>query len=188
MPEAVVVAMDMSLGLLMKDLWDDCKALTAMVHESVRSASGEVPILVGYSETAQILDPSTLSELELDYVYGTNVQHALQVARYALDEERGFKRVLLVAEEDASAYCISDDYAQFDYPPTEETRRITLNEARYCATAGIRIDILLLTPTSPFGEFATSIASECDGTVTFLSGQRPRRDEIEAIMSSIGAA
>jgi uncharacterized protein with von Willebrand factor type A (vWA) domain len=142
-------------------------------------------------ETAQILDPAFLSELELDYIFGTNVQHALQVARDALDGERGRKRVLLVAEVDPSAHCATDDYVQFTYPPTEETRRITLNEAHNCAIhncaiAGIRIDILLLTPTSPFGEFAKSIASECGGSVTLLSRPRPMRNEIQGFMSSIG--
>ena len=185
MTEAVVVAMDMSFELRMQDLWNDCKAVTAMVLESVHDFSGQVPIVVGYSETAQILNPAALSELELDYVFGTNVQHALQLARIALDEESGRKRVLLVAEVDPSAHCVTNDYAQFTYPPTEETRRITLNVARICAIAGIRVDILLLTPTSPFGELAKSIASECGGSVTFLSGPRPKRGEVQAFISSI---
>jgi uncharacterized protein with von Willebrand factor type A (vWA) domain len=185
MPEAVVVAMDMSFALRMQALWNDCKAVTAMVLESVHDFSGEVPIVVGYSETAQILDPATLSKLELDYVFGTNVQHALQVARYALDEKSGSRRVLLVAEVDASAHGVTNDDVQFTYPPTDETRRVTLNEARLSAMAGIRVDILLLTPTSPFGELAKSIAIECGGSVTFLSGSRPMRGEIQAFMSSV---
>jgi hypothetical protein len=48
MPGALVVAADMSFELLMKDLWNDCKA-----------------IVVGYSETARLLDPATLADLEL---------------------------------------------------------------------------------------------------------------------------
>jgi uncharacterized protein with von Willebrand factor type A (vWA) domain len=185
MPEAVVVAMDMSFDLLMKDLWNDCKAVSALVLESVHAFSGEVPIVVGYSEKAHILDSTALSGLELDYVYGTNVQHALQVARYSLDDEAEHKRVLFVAQVDPSAHCVTNDYVQFDYPPTEETRTITLKEARYCAAAGIRVDFLLLTPTSPFGEFARILASECGGSVTFLSGSEATGDEIEGFMSRI---
>jgi uncharacterized protein with von Willebrand factor type A (vWA) domain len=185
MPEAVVVAMDMSFGLLMKDIWKDCKAVTTMVIESVHDSLGEIPIVIGYSENAQILDPSTFSELEIDYIYGTNVQHALQVARHALENERGTKRVLFVSEVDPTAHCVANDDVQFNYPPTEETRSHTLNEARACATAGIRVDILLLTPTSSFGEFAKRIASECGGTVTFLSGPRAAMDEIQAFTSRI---
>jgi uncharacterized protein with von Willebrand factor type A (vWA) domain len=184
-PEEVVVAMDMSFELRMQGLWNDCKAVTAMVLESVHDFSGKVPIVVGYSETAQVLDPAALSELELDYVFGTNVQHALQVARYALDKKHGPKRVLSVSEVDPSAHCVTNGDVQFNFPPTEETRRITLNEARACAMAGIRIDILLLTPTSPFEELAKRIASECGGSVTFLSGPKPRRDEIHAFMSDV---
>jgi hypothetical protein len=52
--------------------------------------------------------------------------------------------------------------------------------------AGIQIDILLLTPASPFRELAKSIASECGGSVTFLSGPGPKRDEVQAFMSSVG--
>jgi len=73
MPEAVVVAMDMSFELRTQDLWNDCGAATAVVLESVHDFSSEVPILVGYSETAHILDPAALSELEIDYVFGTNI-------------------------------------------------------------------------------------------------------------------
>ena len=175
----------MSFELRMQGLWNECKAVTAMVLESVHDVSGEVPMVVGYSETAQILDPAALAELELDYVFGTNVQHALQVARNALDEEHGRTRVLLVSEVDPSAHCLTNGDAQFNYPPTEETRRITLNEARACAMAGIRIDILLLTPTSPFEKLAKSIAAECGGSVTFLSGSEPMRHEIQAFVSGV---
>ena len=181
-----MVAINMSLDLRMQDFWTDCKAVTTMVVESVRVSSGEEPIVVGYSETAQVLDSAALSELEIDHVYGTNVQHALQVARHALDGAQGSKRVLLVAENDASSHCITNDDVQFDYPPTEETRKITLNEARVCALAGIRIDILLLTPASRFREFAERIASECEGTVSSLSGPQPTIDEVQAFMASTG--
>jgi uncharacterized protein with von Willebrand factor type A (vWA) domain len=185
MPQAVAIAMDMSFDLLIRQLWSDSKAGTTMVVESLREFSGEMPIVVGYAETAQILDPADFPELEIDYIYGTNVQHALQVARYALDEKHGRKRVLLVAEADPTAHCITNGDVQFDYPPTEETRDITLNEARLCALAGIRIDVLLLTPDSQFRGFADRIASECGGSVRSLSLPLPAKDEVRAIMSSL---
>jgi uncharacterized protein with von Willebrand factor type A (vWA) domain len=186
MGEEVVVAMDMTIHLVLRDLWGECKAATALVIESLRHNVDRPPIVIGYNEFAQALDPATVPELEPDFVFGTNVQGALQMARYSLDEANGQKRVVFIAEADASAYCEADGNIRFEYPPTEENRQITLNEARACSIAGIRIDFLLLTPTAPIDEFARSRAWESGGLVSHLSGTRPLEDDVHTFLSDIG--
>jgi uncharacterized protein with von Willebrand factor type A (vWA) domain len=188
MSEEVVVAMDMTVDLLMSDLWVKCKAATSLIVETLWLDLGHPPTIIGYSEVAHVLDPAIPPEWEPIVVYGANVQHALQMARYQLDEVTGHKRVIIIANTDASTFSNVDGSTQFDYPPSEECRRVTLNEARACSIARIRVDFLLLTPTAPIGEMASSLASECGGLVFRLSEAESLNGEVHAFLSDIDVA
>jgi uncharacterized protein with von Willebrand factor type A (vWA) domain len=140
MDTSTVVAVDVSLRLQMRGLWDACRRAAAIAADSIRTRQGLAPLVVGFNDYARWIDVSDLADLECDAVYGTNVQHALSMARYALDGGRGAERILFVAETEPSSYCDVDGEACFYSPPTHEVKRITLNEARACAIAGIRVE------------------------------------------------
>jgi uncharacterized protein with von Willebrand factor type A (vWA) domain len=186
METSTVIAVDVSLRLPMRGLWDACRRSAAMAADSIRTRQGLAPLVVGFNDYAKRIDVSDLADLECDAVYGTNVQHALSMARYALDEGRGARRILFVAETEPSSYCDVDGEAYFYFPPTPEVKRITLNEARACALAGIRVDFLLLTTDSPFRPLAAEIAEGCGGCVQSISGPMPTANEIEEFLDDIG--
>jgi uncharacterized protein with von Willebrand factor type A (vWA) domain len=186
MDSSTVLAVDISLDLPMRGLWDACRQAAVMAAGSIRARQGLTPLVIGFNESARWLDISDLADVEYDAVYGTNVQHALSIARYALDGAGAAKRILFIAETEPSSYCDAHGESHFDFPPTPETRRITLNEARACAIAGIRVDLLLLTVDSKFRPLAAEIAKECGGSVETLSGPMPTAEQIEKFLTDVG--
>jgi uncharacterized protein with von Willebrand factor type A (vWA) domain len=186
MSSPTVVAVDISLRLPMQGLWDCCIQTALMTVESIRIRQGLTPLIIGFNESARWLSLSELANLEYESVYGTNVQHALSMARFALDGASGTRRILFVAEIEPSAHCDAGGKVYFDSPPSPETRQTTLNEARACAIAGIRVDFLLLTSDSELGPLAAEVAAECGGSVTALSEAMPMADGIENLLDGIG--
>ncbi len=172
--------MDMSLDLLMRGLWARCKEVTALAIALLNEDASPSPALIGYSEIAHELEPSEMEALEVDYVYGTNVQHALQLAKSYHPQ-----RVLFVADTEPTAHMVDDRDPFFMSPPIPETAERTLGEAQDCSTVGIRLDFLLLRAESEFRGLASELARECQGTVGTLSGSR---DEVEVqdFLSTVG--
>ena len=80
-----IVAMDASLEVPMRDLWDLCKRTTSWVLEALRK---EVT-LVSYDETARVVNAGLIASLEYRAVYGANVHHALLLAKEMLVASEG---------------------------------------------------------------------------------------------------
>ena len=86
-----------------------------------------------------------------DYVYGTNLQHGLILARKMLAHQQGTKQIILVTDGEPTAHVIPyeggvgyDVY--FNYPPMPQTLEVTLAEVLRCTRAGITINTFLLDP------------------------------------------
>jgi uncharacterized protein with von Willebrand factor type A (vWA) domain len=164
MESETVVAMDMSLDLLMRDTWILCKEVVASALGLIGQAAGSPPKLIGYSETARLVDPATLAELNVEYVYGTNVQDALRLARSQCPQ-----RVLFVADSEPSAHLQDSGDPLFTFPPIAETAERILDEAQLCRSEGIRLDFLLLSPASEFRTLASELAMLSGGGIELLS-------------------
>jgi uncharacterized protein with von Willebrand factor type A (vWA) domain len=183
---SIVVALDISMGVAMRGRWDSRNQAAVAVLDAVREECGVEPPVAAYNENAWWLDASELAELDFDYVYGANVQHALEMARGALDGATGHRRILFIADSEPDAYCDTDGSIYFNYPPVREMVSATLSEARYCQLAGVRCDFLLLSEASPFTEFATKIATACGGSVGALSEVRRVNEEVRSFLSQVG--
>lgn len=183
MESETVVAMDMSLDLLMSDVWALCKVVTESALQLIGQASDAPPKLIGYSDTARRIDPTTLAELNIDYVYGTNVQDALRLARSDCPQ-----RVLFVADTRPSAHLQGNGDPFFMFPPIAETAERTLDEAQLCFSDGIRLDFLLLRPASDFRALASELAKLGGGSVECLSSSRPSAEEVRDFLAFVGLA
>jgi uncharacterized protein with von Willebrand factor type A (vWA) domain len=78
-----------------------------------------------------------------DFEWGTNMQHALMLARKQLAREGGTKQVIMVTDGEPTAH-IEGGEAYFQYPPSPVTIEETLKEVMRCTREGIRINTFML--------------------------------------------
>ena len=152
---ATVLLIDMSRSMLNNGCWDAAKRTALALDTLIR---GKYPRdmleLIGFSATAHGLDVTDLPTLEWnEYNYGTNLQHALELARERLRPERGRNRqVIVITDGEPTAY-IDDGEVRFNYPPTPETFEATLREVLRCTREDIRINVFLLEQTPYMARF-----------------------------------
>jgi uncharacterized protein with von Willebrand factor type A (vWA) domain len=82
-----------------------------------------------------------------EYAYGTNLQHALEMAREQLRPERGKNRQIIVITDGEPTAHIEDGDVFFQYPPTQRTIEMTLREVVRCTREDITINTFLLEST-----------------------------------------
>ena len=55
---------------------------------------------------ARVIEPEDLPTVSWDYVYGTNLQHGLILARKMLAHQQGTKQIILVTDGEPTAHVI----------------------------------------------------------------------------------
>ena len=92
-----------------------------------------------------MIEPQDLPTVRWDFVYGTNLQHGLMLARKMLAHEHGSKQIIMITDGEPTAHIVP--YAEgvgydvrFNYPPIPETLELTLAEVVRCTRAGITIN------------------------------------------------
>ncbi len=170
----------------MKDIWELAKGVLALSHDALASTS-RTPTVITYSEKANFIDPELIPDLQYEYVYGTNLQAALQAAQQVLGglDEKG--RILVIGYAEPSAHSDdADNNVFFMYPSAPETARLTMVEARNCATACIRVDVLLLSGDAPLKRLGVQIASESGGVCEHLTTEMPTEQQVSRFLATIG--
>jgi uncharacterized protein with von Willebrand factor type A (vWA) domain len=149
---ATVLLLDLSLSMPMRDNFVPAKKMALALHTLISSRFPRDYLgLVGFSEVAREIEPEDLPTVSWDYVYGTNLQHGLMLARKMLAHQQGTKQIILVTDGEPTAHIVpyqgSVGYdVFFNYPPVPETLEVTLAEVMRCTKAGITINTFLLDP------------------------------------------
>ncbi len=73
--------------------------------------------IVGFSEVAREIKAEDLPTAMWDYVYGTNLQHALALARRMLAHQYGTKQIIVVTDGEPTAHIDDAGEVWFNYPP-----------------------------------------------------------------------
>jgi uncharacterized protein with von Willebrand factor type A (vWA) domain len=166
---ATVLLVDLSMSMPMRDNFVPAKRM-AMALENLISSRFPRDYLgiVGFSEVAREIRPDELPTAMWDYVYGTNLQHALALARRMLAHEHGTKQIIVVTDGEPTAHI--DDYGEphFEYPPTPETLRRTMAEVIRVTRAGIVINCFALDLERTHYPFVEQIA-RVNGGRTFYT-------------------
>lgn len=172
------------MEIVMKDMWEPAKAVLVRSYEALLTAS-RTPTVITYSEKARLIDPDHISEMHYEYVYGTNLQDALRTAQQVLNglDEKG--RILVIGYAEPSAHSNESDNVFFMYPPIPETASLTMDEARNCARAGIRMDVLLLSADSPLQNLGVHIAAGSGGVCRSLTNDMPIEQQLLSFLANI---
>ncbi len=101
--------------------------------------------IIGFSDYAMDIATDDLADLTWNaWVSGTNMQHALMLARKALSRQKvATKQVLMITDGEPTAH-LEHGRAYFSYPPSWHTIEETLKEVKRCTQEGITINAFML--------------------------------------------
>jgi uncharacterized protein with von Willebrand factor type A (vWA) domain len=147
---STVLMVDLSLSMPMRDNFLAAKKVAIALHTLISTRFPRDFLgLVGFSEVAREIRAEDLPEVSWDFVYGTNMQHGLLLARRMLAHKPGTKQVIMITDGEPTAHLVpardGDGFeVSFSYPPVPETVRATLAEVVRCTRAGITINTFML--------------------------------------------
>lgn len=105
----------------------------------------DVLYLIGFSDYAMEIKPEDLAQVTWNaWVSGTNLQHALLLARKLFTRHKGATRQILVITDGEPTAHLEGGRAWFSYPPSWRTIQETLKEVKRCTQEGIVINTFML--------------------------------------------
>jgi len=166
---ATVLLVDLSMSMPMRDNFVPAKRMAMALQTLISSKFPRDYLgIVGFSEVAREIRPDEVPTAMWDYVYGTNLQHALALARRMLAHQHGTKQIIVVTDGEPTAHI--DDYGEvfFNYPPVAETLQRTMAEVIRCTRANIVINTFALDLQRTHYPFVEQIA-RVNGGRTFYT-------------------
>ncbi len=171
---ATVLAIDLSMSMPMRDNFVPAKKMAIALATLIRTRfPRDFLAVVVFSEVAREIQVEELPTVMWDYIYGTNLQHALALGRRMLAKEHGTRQILVVTDGEPTAHLDDDGEPYFHYPPTNETLRRTMAEVLRCTRAGITINTFALDLERTQFPFVEQIG-KVNGGRTFY----PSRDDL----------
>ena len=140
---ATVLLLDVSLSMPMRDNFLPAKKVAMALHALITSQFRATTSAWCRSAGSREVKPELLPEMSWDFEWGTNMHHALLLARKQLGRQSGTKQIIMVTDGEPTAH-IEGGEAYFQYPPSPITIEETLKEVMRCTRDGIRINTFML--------------------------------------------
>jgi len=167
---STVLLLDLSLSMPMRDNFLAAKKVALALHALISSRYPRDYLgIVGFSQVARPLRPEQLPEVSWDFVMGTNMQHALLLARQQLARQTGTRQIVMITDGEPTAHIEADGGVFVHYPPVRETVRATLAEVARCTAAGIRINTFMLDATEHLQAFVERLTRMNRGRAFFTT-------------------
>jgi uncharacterized protein with von Willebrand factor type A (vWA) domain len=167
---STVLLLDLSLSMPMKDNFLAAKKVAIALHSLISTQYPRDFLgLVVFGEVARTLRPAELPRVSWDFNFGTNIQHALLLARQMLSRQPGTRQVLLITDGEPTAHILPGGDPFFSYPPSPETLRATLAEVARCTAENIRINTFMLDATPDLQAFVERMAKLNRGRIFFTT-------------------
>jgi uncharacterized protein with von Willebrand factor type A (vWA) domain len=167
---STVLMLDLSMSMPMEGRFVPAKKVAMALQALIASQFPRDYLgVVVFSETARVIRAAEIPEASWDYVYGTNMHHALTLARQLLGRQHGSKQIIMVTDGEPTAHVLPDGDVYFHYPPVRETIDATLREVVRCTNAGIRINTFMLGATQSLKAFVERISQINRGRAFFAT-------------------
>lgn len=126
---AVTLLVDTSWSMVAEGRWVPMKRTALALHQLISTRfRGDDLSLITFGRHAQTVELGELIGLEGVYMQGTNLHHALLLARERLARQPDATPVVLVVTDgEPTAHLERDGEAFFDYPPSPYTLRATVD-------------------------------------------------------------
>ncbi len=171
---STVLLLDMSRSMLLRGCYVAARKVAIALDTLIRTRYPRDALhVVGFAYVAQEIPPGTLVSLSWQgRGYGTNLQHALIVARRLLANTPAANRSIIVVTDGEPTAHIEDGRVEFSYPPTRRTIEETLREVARCTREGITINTFMLERSRALGEFVDRISRMNRGRAFYASPER----------------
>jgi uncharacterized protein with von Willebrand factor type A (vWA) domain len=151
---ATVLMLDVSLSMEMRGRFLAAKKVAMALHALISSQFPRDYLgMVSFGRVAREVKPERLPEATWDFEWGTNMQHALLLARQLLARQTGRKQIIMITDGEPTAHIMENGEPFFDYPPDPRTIEMTLREVQRCTKDGIRINTFMLEDNFYLREF-----------------------------------
>ncbi len=169
---ATALLLDLSFSMPLRGHFVPAKRMALALHALIE---GRYPhdtlYLIGFSDFARRLEPEDLTAAGWERVYGTNMQHAFNLAgRLLARHPRASRQVVMVTDGEPTAH-LEGEEAFFSWPPVPETIRLTLTEAMRLARAGVTINVFMLEEAPGLARFMERLARLTSGRVFLMSAE-----------------
>ncbi|MGH7686743.1 MAG: VWA domain-containing protein [Candidatus Dormibacteria bacterium] len=171
---ATVLMLDMSRSMPLRGYFYAAKKVALALDSLIRSQYPRDTLhVIGFSDLAREISPSALPHLSVnEYVYGTNMQHGLMLARRLLARDPGEnKQIIIVSDGEPTAH-IENGSPVFFYPPLPETFHKTLLEVKRCTREHIVINTFMLESNHHLVQFVNHMTRLNRGRAFFISPDR----------------
>jgi uncharacterized protein with von Willebrand factor type A (vWA) domain len=166
---STVLMLDVSMSMPMRDNFLPAKKVAMALHALITTQFPRDYFgLVSFGRVAREVKPQLLPEMGWDFEWGTNMQHALLLARQQLERQTGTKQIIMVTDGEPTAH-IERGEAVFQYPPSYTTIEQTLKEVQRCTKAGIRINTFMLDESPYLQDFVRRMMEMNRGRAFFVS-------------------
>jgi len=166
---ATVLMLDVSMSMPMRDNFLPAKKVAMALHALITTQFPRDYFgLVSFGRVAREVKPQLLPEMGWDFEWGTNMQHALLLARQQLERQAGTKQIIMVTDGEPTAH-IERGEAIFQYPPSYTTIEQTLKEVQRATKAGIRINTFMLDESPYLQDFVRRMMEMNRGRAFFVS-------------------
>ncbi len=168
---ATVLLVDLSLSMFMNGRLQAAKRTAMALDSLIRSQFPKDNLyIIGFSRVAGEIKKEDLPFVNWNgYEHGTNIHHALRLARKKLDAERsGNKQIILISDGEPTAH-MEGERVYFQFPPSFRTLALTLGEVKRCTQKGIVINTFMLDESSYFSSFVIQMARLNRGRVFFAN-------------------
>ena len=167
---ATVVCIDLSMSMPMRDNFVPAKKMALALQTLIQTRFPRDYLgMVVFSDVAREVSATELPTVMWDYIYGTNLQHALALSRQMLSKQHGTKQIIVVTDGEPTAHINRWGQPEFNYPPTRETLQLTMAEVVRCTRAGITINTFALDLERTQFPFVEQIARVNGGRTFYTS-------------------
>jgi uncharacterized protein with von Willebrand factor type A (vWA) domain len=171
---STVLLVDMSRSMLLRGCYVAAKRVAIALDTLIRTQYPRDHLaIVGFAYYARELRPEALAELGWNtYEYGTNLQHALLLARRILARHHAANREIVVITDGEPTAHFEDGQVEFSYPPTRRTIQETLREVVRCTKEGITINTFMLERTPALTDFVGLVTELNRGRAFYAEPER----------------
>ncbi|MDN5919800.1 MAG: VWA domain-containing protein [Pseudonocardia sp.] len=164
---AVTLLVDTSWSMVAEGRWVPMKRTALALHQLISTRfRGDDLSIITFGRHAQTVQLGELVGLEGVYAQGTNLHHALLLARQRLARQPdAMPVVLVVTDGEPTAHLEPDGEAWFDYPPAPETIRATIDGIDRLTGMDAQFTFFVLGDDPRLAQFMDRVARRCGGRV-----------------------